>query len=119
VPLSPTELTLRELRKTWPLVAVVERWNAHTRIRQDLFGILDVIAVGPGGTVGVQSTSRGNLSARRNKIMAHPDTPTLLVAGWAVVLHGWDKPAHRWRLKEERITLEGIEQWKLKHPVAS
>jgi hypothetical protein len=44
---SPTQRTLQHLRAAgFPLVQVVERWNPHARIRQDLYGCIDVLAVG-------------------------------------------------------------------------
>ena len=48
---SPTELSLRWLRADdrFTLVQVVEHWTPHARIRQDLFGIVDILAIGPGG----------------------------------------------------------------------
>ncbi|MHB1530468.1 MAG: hypothetical protein ACYCXT_13820 [Acidiferrobacteraceae bacterium] len=58
MPASPTQRTLRHLRKAgYPLVQVVEKWNPHAGVRQDLFGIIDVLAVGPGGVLAVQCTS--------------------------------------------------------------
>lgn len=55
--MSPTQRTLRELRKQGMVCGIVERWIAQARIRRDLFGIIDIIALDPArGVVGVQST---------------------------------------------------------------
>lgn len=55
--MSPVERTLAELRSKGIKVAVVEKWNAYSRIRQDLFGIVDILALDPArGFVGVQCT---------------------------------------------------------------
>lgn len=60
---SPTQRTLAYLRGAgYPLVQGVERWNPHARIRQDLFGIIDVVAVGS-DVVGVQATGAINIGA--------------------------------------------------------
>lgn len=100
--LTPTQLSLRHLRDAgWPLVEVVERWNPHARIRQDLFGILDVIAVGPEGTLGVQTTSASNVSSRLRKIEDHDSLAPLREAGWALHVHGWQKKNNRWVLQRE------------------
>lgn len=65
--MSPTQRTLQHLREAgYPLVQVVERWNPHARVRQDLFGIIDVVAVGA-DIVGVQATSGSNVSKRTAK----------------------------------------------------
>ena len=100
--MTPTQLTLRHLRdKGWPLVAVVERWNPHARIRQDLFGFVDVLAIGPHGTLAVQTTSAKNVSARVNKIESDELAPAVAAArqaGWTIHVHGWAKKANRWVL---------------------
>ena len=91
--MTPTELTLRQLRADgWPLVQVVEVWNPHARIRQDLFGLVDVLAVGPQGTLAVQTTSRANVSARVRKIADSPTIAAIREAGWTVLVHGWEQP---------------------------
>lgn len=97
--LSPTALTLRRLREDgWPLVECVEHWNSHAGIRQDLFGIIDVIAVGPAGTVGVQATTTPNVSARVKKIAEHPSLPALREANWFLYVWGWAKVGRKWEL---------------------
>lgn len=61
---SPTQRTLKHLRDAgYPLVQVVEKWNPHAHIRQDLYGIIDVLAVGA-DIVGVQATSGSNVASR-------------------------------------------------------
>lgn len=103
--LSPTQLTLRYLRDNgWPIVEVVERWNPHARIRQDLFGFVDVLAIGPQGTLAVQTTSASNAPARVNKITSdelHPALSAAREAGWAIHVHGWQKKKNRWVLQRE------------------
>ena len=100
--LSPTQLTLRKLRDDgWPLVAVVEHWNPHARIRQDLFDLVDVLAVGPQGTLAVQTTSATNVAARIRKIADSPNIAAIREAGWAFHVHGWRKKGGRWELHRE------------------
>lgn len=89
--MTPTQRTLAYLRKNGYYATVVEKWNSHARIRQDLFGIIDVLAVGKGITIGVQCTSYSGVSARVNKIADHTSTPHLRDAGWALYVHGWTK----------------------------
>ena len=98
--MSPTELSLRHLRKRFALVAVTERWNPHARCRQDLFGCIDILAVGP-GTLAVQTTTGANLSARVKKLRASPAVPILEAAGWRITAHGWVKRKGRWVLREQ------------------
>jgi hypothetical protein len=99
---SPTARTLAELRKRgYPLVQVVERWNAFARVRQDLFGIVDVLAVSEGEIVGVQATSGSNVAARVKKITDSKALPILRAAGIRVLVHGWRRNSKgRYELRE-------------------
>ena len=82
-------------------VAVVEHWNPHVGIRQDLFGIVDVLAVGAAGVVAVQTTSLSGISSRVQKIADSDATPHLRAAGVRILVHGWWKnPKGRWQVKE-------------------
>lgn len=97
---SPTQRTLAMLKKDGWMPAVVEKWNPHARIRQDLFGIIDVIGVRDGQTIGVQSTSASNMSSRIKKIEASDSIATLRKAGWVIHVHGWKKNSKgRWECR--------------------
>lgn len=127
MPTSPTQKTLKHLRQQGYTCAIVEKWNAHTQVRQDLFGFVDVLAVGPGGTLAVQTTTNSNFSSRMTKILGRkaPDDAkglekalrlrekliACLQAGWVVQVHGWDKaPSKPPRI--EQVTLDDlIEVW--------
>ena len=90
------------------IVQVVERWDAYTQRKYDLFGIIDILAVGNGETVAIQVTSRSNMSSRRRKIREAPELPFMLAAGWNIQLLGYDQPRGprtAWRLRTERIEL--------------
>jgi len=100
---SPTQLTLKKWRKAGYMCAIVEKWNPHVKIRQDLFGCIDILAVGHGETVGIQSTSDGhnNVEARMLKIEDKPETiAALRDANWRIIIEGWKKPRHRWECRE-------------------
>jgi len=98
---TPTQRTLKHLRAAgYSLVEVVERWNPHARVRQDLYGCIDVLAVGS-DIVGVQATSGSNVAARVRKLTDSPALPVLRKAGVRVLVHGWRKAASgRWTLRE-------------------
>ncbi len=89
--MSPTQRTLKHLRALGYYAAIVEHWNAFAKIRQDLFGIIDVLAVKPGETLGFQCTSSSNVSSRLHKRADHESTPQLRQAGWRLEVHGWKK----------------------------
>lgn len=89
--MSPTERSLAYLRKQDYLAAVTERWNHFAKVRQDLFGFVDIIAVKPGETLAVQCTSYSNVSSRVAKIAGHENTAKLREAGWLIKVYGWQK----------------------------
>jgi vacuolar-type H+-ATPase subunit F/Vma7 len=99
---SPTQRTLKHLRDSGYRAEVVERWNPHARIRQDLFTIIDVLALSETEVVAVQTTSASNMKARINKISEADILPLLLKLEWRVIVHGWkkNKQTNRWELKE-------------------
>ena len=99
--MTPTQRSLARLKADGYTAEVVERWNAFARIRQDLFGCIDIIAIGNGETLAVQVTSRSNMKARINKISDSPALPEMLRSNWRVVVHGWAKnKSNRYELKE-------------------
>jgi hypothetical protein len=95
---------MKRLRNEGYCAEVVERWDSFSRRRHDLFGFIDVLAVGNGLTLAIQVTSRSNMSSRRNKMRAAPELQAMCDAGWRVELWGFDKPASRWRLEVECVT---------------
>ena len=98
---SPTELSMKEMRKRGYLVQVTERWNAFAKIRVDLFGFIDVLCVKKGEIVGVQATSYSNVPARVNKIADHENTPIVREAGIRILVMGWRKDSNnRWTFRE-------------------
>ena len=103
---SPTARSLEHIRKLgWPLVQVVERWNMHAKVRIDLFGIIDIVAIdAEGETYGIQATSGDNVASRVTKIAESDALPICLKAGWRIVVHGWRKnAAGRWILREVEL----------------
>ena len=89
---SPTMRTLARLRKeNYDLVAITERWNPFARIRQDLFGIIDILAIHKGDTIAIQVTSYSNISARVQKITESPSIGFIRDAGWTILVEGWKK----------------------------
>lgn len=98
---SPTSLTLRKLREDGYTAQVVEVWNPHARVRQDLFGFVDVLAVRGSETLAVQATSAPNVSTRVKKIGDSPLIGPVREAGWKIVVWGWAKKSNKWVLQRE------------------
>jgi hypothetical protein len=89
--MSPTQLSKKHLTEQGYLPWITEHWNSFAKIRQDLFGFIDIIAVKEGSILGVQTTSKSNLSARVKKIKESEYLPIILSSGMRVIVHGWSK----------------------------
>lgn len=90
--LSPTQRTLKYLRDRGYTVAVTERWNPHAKVRNDLFGWIDLVALEPDtAIIGIQCTSGANVSARVEKIKVSEEARTWQSCGGKVVVIGWRK----------------------------
>jgi hypothetical protein len=83
--------TRRYLQDKGYVVDKVEYYNAFTKRKKDCYGFGDFLAVGNGQIVLVQSTSKSNLSARRNKIKGKAEATAWLAAGGKILLIGWQK----------------------------
>lgn len=90
---SPTKRSLKRLRDAGYLVQVVEHWNPFARVRQDLFGFIDLIAVRDREVLAVQTTSGDHVAERVRKIGDHPNVDMVRKAGIRIEVHGWRKLA--------------------------
>ena len=96
------------------MAGVVEKWNPHARIRQDLFQFIDVVAVVPDvvGVFAVQACTTGDAPKRLAKCRAEPIAGNVrrwLAAGNAFAVWGWAKRGPRgkrkiWTLKEYHVS---------------
>jgi len=119
---SPTARTLKELARQGYLAGVVERrlptidpkTKKPSSFLKDLFGFIDIIAIKDDVTLGVQATSRANMSARVAKIQAEPNARRWLLGqcrrrievwGWAKYKEG---NSLRWRQTVVEVTLDGV-----------
>lgn len=117
--LTPTQRTLRELRNQGRVAAIVERFNVHAGphgIRQDLFGIIDVLALDPQrGVIGVQSCGSAFAAHERTILdeRAQESIDWLSTPGTVLELWGWRKvkvrrggTAMRWAPRVREFTLD-------------
>lgn len=113
--ISPTQRSLKHLRQLGWKVAVVEHWNPWVRIRQDLFGVFDLLALTGSSIWAIQVTSTSNVASRRAKILASEEAKLWCQSGGFIQLHGWSKKGPRgkvkkWTLTEETISAASWEQ---------
>lgn len=101
--MSPTSESIAYLKSQGYLVSIVEKWNPHAKIRQDLFGFIDLLAIKHGETLAVQTTTASNFAARKTKILSHENLPIVSASGWQIRLHGWKKTKAGWTVRDEQI----------------
>ena len=100
---APSSMTTAWYEAHGLMVDVAERTLGH-RVKKDLFGFCDLVAVGPPTQrdgelelhfIGVQVTEGGHLGPRVKKILAEPRASRWLVAGGDI--HIWD-----WRRRKRQ-----------------
>ena len=96
---SPTQRTMKALREDGWTVAIVEKWNPHARIRQDLFGFIDLLAVKPGRTLAVQACAGASSAARVTKIAESALVGAVREANWEIQVWAWRKLKSGWAPK--------------------
>lgn len=96
-----TQRTIKMMRDQGYMVATVEYYNAFTKRKHDLFGCIDLLAIGNGETIAIQVTSKSNMSARIKKIESSDALPEMLRSKWRILVHGWTKNrSNRYEVKE-------------------
>lgn len=108
---QPAQRTLKYLRSIGYEAQVVERWNSFAKIRQDLFGWIDVVAVASEipGALGVQTTTKHNAAARLHKALGNKALVAWVKSGNRLVIHGWIKRGNRWEVDCRPVTLADLE----------
>ena len=111
--MSPTQRSLAYLRNKGALVQIVEHWNSYAKIKMDLFGWIDLIALEDGKFVGVQTTTQDNASSRFHKARGNAALQAWVKSGGILVIHCWAKRGGRderklWTLKEWFLTPEDL-----------
>lgn len=104
--MTPTQLSLKKLKEEGYYYKIVEHWNPFARIRQDLFGAIDILSVKitENGCLGVQATTTGNINSRVNKALSLPAIKAFVHAGNRFVVWGWAKRGPRGKRKVWTLT---------------
>ena len=109
--ISNTSRTLEYIRSQGWDADIVEHYNPYAGkigIRKDLFGVIDIIALGEKGIIGIQSCG-SSFSQHERKILENPLAFKWVESGGRLLLIGWRKvklkrggKAMRWqpRIKE-------------------
>ncbi len=115
---SPTQRTLAHLRKRGHDAAIVEKWNPHAKVRQDLFGCIDLLVMDSlPGALGIQACAGASHAARRTKALAEPRLKRWLERGERFEVWSWSKRGPRgkrklWQLRRDEVTLADLEAGK-------
>jgi len=116
VTVSPTQRALALCRRHNWTAQVVEKWNPHARIRQDLFGCIDLVMLDDAGlgVIGVQVTSGSAHSARVRKSLEEPRLRDWLMAParfevWSFAKRGAAGKRKLWTLRAQAIELHDDE----------
>lgn len=93
---SPTQKSLALLRAQGYTAEVVERWLPRANVRKDLFGCIDIIAMGGQsnirgrGIVGIQTTTLSSYQQHVTKLQEKHDLiRKWLESGADFVMHCW------------------------------
>lgn len=116
--MSPTARSLALYRELGAMVAVVERYNHFAKVRQDLYGFIDVLAIVPGesGVTAIQACAVGDVSKRLTKIQGpkvREKARRWLEAQNHLVILGWGKKGKRgepkvWTATQRWVTEEDV-----------
>ena len=107
--MSPTARSLAVLREMGYTAEVVEQWIPKTRIRRDLFGVIDILAFHKEhGILGVQATTGSHHANRAVKARQEPRLLAWLAAGgrfevWSWSMRGKRGEPKRWTMRRERV----------------
>lgn len=119
--MTPTQRTLRRLREEGYKASVVERWLRYAGQfgkRQDLFGIIDVIAITPDITIGIQCCG-GSFAEHYRKLTEEKNQESydwivcpyrcLEIWSWRKLLKERGGKAKIWQPRIHRISLEELD----------
>jgi len=113
--LSPTKRALALCKKNGWVAGIVEKWNQWAKVRQDLFGFIDLVVLDERqGVLALQVTADngGAVAARQAKIAALPASAAWLRVGGRIEVWGWGKKGAAgkrklWTLRRVMASLVG------------
>jgi hypothetical protein len=100
--MSPLQRTQKLLRERGYYVAKTEHWNHYAKIRQDLFGFIDTLAVNGNALLAVQTTTGSHCAATVKKVMSLP-VARVLVYHMEIEVWSWEKQLSGDKLKSGKL----------------
>lgn len=110
--MSPTQRALKFCKDQGWTAAITEKWNPHAHIRQDLFGIIDLVVLADSSILGVQVCAGASHAARQTKAESEPRLKTWLLCGGHFEVWSFSKRGARGKRKlwQRRVTTAGISE---------
>jgi hypothetical protein len=118
---SSSQRTLKLFRSQGYICAVTERWNPFARVRQDLFGFIDILVISEwNGIIGLQVTNQGEVPAHVRKLNNCQAVNRWLRAGGGIKIVEWKtKPSKEGRRKfwhyrfwSHPFKIDGASEWR-------
>ncbi len=110
---SPTQRSKAYAESLGYQVAIVERWNQWAKVRQDLYGFIDLLCLKEGSClIAIQATSTGNMNSRIAKIKTLPASWKWITSGNRLEVWGWalrGKKGKRKKYELKRHVLTGMD----------
>jgi hypothetical protein len=110
--MSPTQRARAHCKASGWTSQIVERFNIYAKVRQDLFGVIDIVVLdgAGGGPLGVQVCAGASHAARRTKALAEPRLKEWLASPARFEVWSYSKTGARgkrklWTLRREPIQL--------------
>jgi hypothetical protein len=108
--MTPTARTLHQLRQDGWTAQSVECWIPTLKIRRDLFGVGDVLAVKPGGRpLLIQATSDSHHAHRVGKAKKEARLRAWLGSGSRFEVWSWGKRGERWECRKTPLVLDDVD----------
>lgn len=117
--MSPTKRARAEMLARGWTSQIVEKWNPFAKVRQDLFGFIDIVAVHQScGILGVQACVGSSHAAREAKIEAEPRALAWIAAGGRIEVWSFSKTNGRkagkrklWTMRRTRAFGAAVISW--------
>lgn len=100
--MSPVQRTLKWLREHGYEAQKTEHFNWHAKVRQDLFGFIDVLAVSEHHLLAIQCSDDSHHAAHRKKILTSK-VAKLLVYHMDIEIWSWGLKLTGRRRKDELL----------------
>lgn len=90
--LNTENLSITHAKSMNWLIDKTERWIPYAKIKKDLFGFIDLLAIDPEYNIyGIQTTTYANMNARIDKILNHENYKRVKNSKIQITIWAWKK----------------------------